>query len=101
MGESSTPSNWISESGRIRAATTRNAALETSEGTVMFVPCNCAPPITVAERPSRSTGTPNCGSIRSVWSRLGAGSVTVVEPSACSPARSTAVFTWALATGIS
>ena len=43
--------------------------------------------------------TPKAGSIRSVWSRLGAGSRTVVTPSACRPASRTAVFTCALATG--
>ena len=39
--------------------------------------------------------------MRSVWSRLGLGSPTVVSPSACSPASRTAVFTCALATGSS
>ena len=34
-----------------------------------------------------------------MWSRVGAGSRTVVGPSAKSPASSTAVLTWALATG--
>ena len=39
--------------------------------------------------------------MRSVWSRLGCGSVTVVGSAAASPARSTHDFTCALATGIS
>ena len=39
--------------------------------------------------------------MRSVWSRVTAGSTTVVSPSAYSPASSTADFTWALATGMS
>ena len=37
--------------------------------------------------------------MRSVWSRLGAGSTTVVDPSASMPAISTQDLTWALATG--
>ena len=65
------------------------------------VPRRRAPPRTVAARPSRSTATPKAGSRRSVWSRLGLGSRTVVTPSACRPASRTAVFTWALATGSS
>ncbi len=101
VGESRTPSRRTSESGRTRAATTRKAALEASPGTRTSAPRRRAPPRTVAARPARSTLTPKAGSIRSVWSRLGAGSRTVVEPSACRPARRIAVFTCALATGSS
>ena len=66
VGERSTPSSRTSESGSTRAATTKNAALEASPGTVTSAPRSRAPPRTVAERPSRSTVTPNAGSIRSV-----------------------------------
>ncbi|SFV76270.1 hypothetical protein MNB_SUP05-10-177 [hydrothermal vent metagenome] len=37
--------------------------------------------------------------MRSVWSRVGAGSVTQVSPSAYKPAKSTQDFTCAEATG--
>ena len=49
---------------------------------------------------SRAIGAPARGSIRSVWSRLGTGSITVVA-SVTSPASSTHDLTWALATGSS
>ena len=54
-----------------------------------------------ATRPGRrSTGTPARCNIRSVWSRVGSGSSTTVMPwSQKRPARSTADFTWAEATG--
>ena len=39
--------------------------------------------------------------MRSVWSRVSAGWMTVVLPSANMPASRTALFTWALATGMS
>jgi hypothetical protein len=61
-------------------------------------PRGLAGPVTEAESPSRSTRTPKDGSIRSVWSRLWAGSRTVVRPTACRPASSTAVLICALAT---
>ena len=98
-GFNETPSMRTSESGRINAATTRKAALDTSPGTAMWTASRRARPRTLTDRPERSTGTPKAGSRRSVWSRLGAGSLTVVTPSASSPASSTAVFTCALATG--
>ena len=59
-----------------------------------------APPSTDTVSPvALAPATPNAGSSRSVWSRLGAGSRTVVRPSACRPASRTAVFTCALGTG--
>ena len=73
--------------------------LETSPGTFTVVAWSGVPPVTLAESPSRSTVTPKPLSIRSVWSRLGIGSRTVVRPSACRPANRIAVFTCALATG--
>jgi hypothetical protein len=57
--------------------------------------------VTDTVSPSRDTATPAPASIRSVWSRLGAGSTTLVVPAAARPASSTQDFTWALATGIS
>ena len=39
-----------------------------------------APPWTETAAPCTSTGTPNAGSRRSVWSRVRAGSTTVVRP---------------------
>ena len=48
---------------------------------------------------SRFTFAPKAESIRSVWSRLGCGSDTVVSPRARKPASSSADFTCALATG--
>ena len=53
------------------------------------------------ERGRRTTVAPASASISSVWSRVGAGSSTVVFPSAFSPASRTADFTCALATGSS
>lgn len=58
-----------------------------------------APDVT---RPSpRSMRAPAASSMTSVWSRVGSGSITVVGPSARSPASSRQDFTWALATGSS
>ena len=42
---------------------------------------------TATAPPSRSTRRPAAASIRSVWSRLGSGSTTVVSPSASRPAK--------------
>ena len=46
-----------------------------------------------------STSAPAAASMRSVWSRVAAGSTTWVSPSASRPAISTHDLTWALATG--
>ena len=67
----------------------------------MWVLSSATPPVTVMRLPSRRTSAPNAPSMRSVWSRVGTGSTTVVSPSAKSPAISTADFTCALATGSS
>ena len=64
------------------AATRKNAADEMSAGTSTCVARNVCPPLTEAVAPSRPTRTPKAVSIRSVWSRVGAGSVTRVSPSA-------------------
>ena len=50
-------------------------------------------------RLGRSTVAPKWRSIRSVWSRVGCGSITVVAPGVLSPASSTADLTWAEGTG--
>src|SRR5207237_113732 len=84
--------------GAISAAASRNAAEERSPGTSSAMPESRAGPRTDTVVPRTATGTPICRSIRSVWSRLRAGSVKLVSPSAKSPASSTALFTWALAT---
>ena len=48
---------------------------------------------------SVATVAPKPASMRSVWSRVGSGSITTVSPGACSPASSTADFTCAEGTG--
>ena len=98
-----TPCTVISEPGTSAAATRNGAADERSPGTS-----------TLAERPAPSAGwtvalpgrrrtrAPARSSMRSVWSRVGAGSSTVVSPSSArSPARRTADLTCADATGSS
>ena len=95
-GLSRTFSMRTNASGRTRPATTRNAALETSPGTSRETGRRVAPPWTETAAPFTSTATPNAGSRRSVWSRVAAGSTTVVRPSAWSPASRTADFTCAL-----
>ena len=76
-----------------------NAADERSPGTVMSCASSAPARDRLTSAPARRTATPAPASIRSVWSRLGAGSVTVVVPSAARPAMSTHDFTCALATG--
>ena len=86
--------------GRPAAATPRNAEAEGSPGTrSASPPRSAAPPVTVS-RPGalRSTSTPKAASARSVWSRVGSGSTTVVVPEARSPASSTALLICALGT---
>ena len=65
----------------IAAATSRKAADEMSPGTCTIVPCR-GPGVSVTVRPSVTTRTPNRRSIRSEWSRDGAGSLTDTGPSA-------------------
>ena len=87
--------------GSAAAATSQNAALEMSPGTVKSQACGTWPPISEIESPAWMVLTRNEASMRSVWSRVVAGWMTVVVPLANMPARSTALFTCALATGIS
>ena len=86
-------------SSAMEAPTRKNAAEEMSAGTSRGPAASGVPPVTVLVAPSRRTGTPKPPSIRSVWSRVGAGSVTEVSPSAYRPASNTADFTWADAIG--
>jgi hypothetical protein len=78
-----------------------NAADDRSPGTTSDCASSSSVHVTDTVSPSRCTETPAPASIRSVWSRLGAGSTTVVVPPAPSPASSTQDFTCALATGSS
>ena len=55
--------------------------------------------VTVTRSPSRLIPAPARASSRSVWSRLGSGSTTVVVPSASRPASSTQLLICAEATG--
>ena len=89
------------EPGTRIAAATMNAADEGSAGTLIPSSSSSSTWDTVARSPSRSNGTRARRSSRSVWSRLGAPSTTVVEPSANMPAISTHDFTCALGTGSS
>ena len=61
----------------------------------------CAGPSTAAMRVPAVVGTPYSGSMSSVWLRDGAGSLSVVVPSAYTPASRTAVLSWADAMGAS
>ena len=101
VGLSATFSMVSSLSSSTAAITARKAADDGSPGALMSWACRRAGPVTLTVRPSTSTGTPKAGSRRSVWSRLLAGSVTLVVPPACRPASSTALLTWADALGLS
>ena len=81
------------------AATMKNAAEEMSPGTVRETGFRRAGAVSAMRPSSTDTGHPMAWSMRSVWSRVGAGSTTAVSPSAYSPASRTADLTCALATG--
>jgi hypothetical protein len=84
------------------AAATMNAADEGSPGTASTSPSSSSSTWrTVERRPSCSKGTRARRSSRSVWSRLGTVSTTVVEPAANMPAIRTHDLTCALGTGSS
>ena len=112
VGFAPTPRSVRSASGWMAAATSQNAAADTSPGTRSSIACTVRPPsIVIATAPSarpdassssRSvrTAIPRARSIRSVWSRVATASRTVVEPSARSPASRIADLTWALGTGV-
>ena len=78
----------------------KKAAEEKSPGTLSRWFVNCAGGCSVVRKPSMSRRTPQFCSIRSLWSRLTAGAMTVVAASAYSAANRIADFTCALATGI-
>ena len=81
------------------AAAMWNAAEDGSPGTWMSPSSSSSCWVTLIRSPSRAIRTPARASSRSVWSRLGSGSITVVVPSASSPAISTHDLTCAEATG--
>ena len=97
------PTSWIVRSlpGTRAAAASSGAADEKSPGTSTSPSRSEPAGWTVIEVGPRRTGTPAPSSMSSVWSRVGAGSTTVVWPPALIPASSTADFTCALATGSS
>ena len=109
---SPTRSSLTALPGTIEAATTANAADEKSPGSDTApgsrrsawrtVIRRAEPPLTIGtvRTGADSTSAPAAASRRSVWSRVEAGSVTWVSPSASRPAMSTHDLTWALATGI-
>ena len=96
-----TPLSTIREPGTQQAAATMNAADEGSPGTATSSSSSSSTWHTRSRSPSWSNGTRERRRMRSVWSRLGAGSRTVVLPSASIPAISRHDLTWALATGSS
>ena len=98
VGFTPTPRTWTSASGCATAATSQNAAELMSPGTSTSTAFNACGLIETV-RPSVTTSAPIAESMRSVWSRDAAGWWSTVRPSARSPARSRADFTWALATG--
>ncbi len=70
----------ISEPFEAAAHTAGNAAEEGSPGTCTSLAERLCGPLTRTVVPSRSICAPKYGSMRSVWSRLSEGSLTVVTP---------------------
>ena len=64
--------------GTMAPATRKNAAEEMSAGTAMSTACRSSGGSRVITLPFVSISTPSARNIRSVWSREGAGSMTVV-----------------------
>ena len=83
------------------AAAMWNAADDGSPGTWMSPSSSSSCWVSSIRSPSRVIRTPARASRRSVWSRLGSGSITVVVPDASRPAISTHDLTCAEATGSS
>ena len=79
----------------------KKAAEEKSAGTTIRPGSRRSAGVTTTASPSRRSEAPAALSMRSVWSRLGRGSITRVSPSARRPANSRQDLTWALATGSS
>ncbi len=92
-----------SDPGTIDAATIQKPADEGSPGTVMSCGFSSASPWIAISLPSGVSSTvssaPKPRSMRSLWSRVGTGSMTRVMPGVLRPASSTADFTCAEATG--
>ena len=99
VGLTPTPCMVSSEPGTIAPATRKNAAEEMSPGMVMSTACRSSGGLRVIILPWVSISTPSVRNIRSVWSREGAGSMTVVCPSAYRPASRMALLSCAEATG--
>ena len=96
-----TSSSTSREPGTSSAAAAWNAIEEGSPGTWMSSTSSSSCGCTVTVAPSRSTRAPAWRSIRSVWSRVGAGSVTLVAPDASRPANRTHDLTCPEAIGMS
>ena len=91
----------IVDPGTIAAATSRGAADEKSPGTSSSSSRSTSAVSTETLPGRRVTRAPARSRSRSVWSRVGIGSTTVVVPAARRPASSTADFTCAEGTGSS
>ena len=103
LGLRPTFSTVSSAPGVMAAATSQKAAELMSPGTTTLWPRRRLPGVTITSvrpGPPTSSWAPKAPNMRSLWSRLWAGSITVVGPSAVRPARRMALFTWAEATGV-
>ena len=89
------------ESSNSREAHRKKAAEDISPGTVASMALSFCPPTIESRSPLRSSLAPNARSACSEWSRVRTCSAIDVVPLACNPANSTAVFTCALAIGVS
>ena len=90
----------------VAAAISRNVADDRSPGTTIrpafrrpFQPSGSTISAPVAS--SATIGAPRNRNMRSVWSRERAGSRSSLRPRACRPASTSALLSWALATGSS
>ena len=102
VGLTPTPVRVSSASGCTVAATIQGAAAEMSPGMVTSSASRSpSEGVSVTAAPSCATFAPMAESMRSLWSRVCAGSTTVVGPSAPRAASSNADFTCAEATGVS
>ena len=95
---SAIPSITTRALGTRQAAAATNAAEEGSPGTTTSSSSSSSTCETRAVSPSRVNGARARDRIRSVWSRLGCGSVTAVSPLASRPAISRHDLTCAVAT---
>ena len=103
LGLRPTFSTVSSAPGVMAPATSQKAAELMSPGTTTCWPRRQAPGTTVTSvwpGPPTVSSAPKARSMRSLWSRLWAGSITVVGPVAVRPASRMALFTWAEATGV-